>query len=61
VPTLVYPEGLAKGDDTSMGNEMVQNSGLMQGKRGVILGVANSRSIAWGNARRAGHRARKSR
>jgi len=26
---------------------MSQNSGLMQGKRGVILGVANNRSIAW--------------
>jgi enoyl-[acyl-carrier-protein] reductase (NADH) len=25
---------------------MPQNSGLMQGKRGVILGVANNRSIA---------------
>ena len=30
---------------------MVQNSGLMQGKRGVILGVANNRSIAWGIAK----------
>src|SRR6267142_6764332 len=30
---------------------MSQNSGLMQGKRGVILGVANSRSIAWGIAK----------
>src|SRR5260370_4028778 len=34
---------------------MAQNSGLMQGlmqgKRGVILGVANNRSIAWGIAR----------
>jgi hypothetical protein len=27
---------------------MAHNSGLMQGKRGVILGVANNRSIAWG-------------
>ncbi len=26
---------------------MSQKSGLMQGKRGVILGVANNRSIAW--------------
>src|SRR5277367_5421227 len=26
---------------------MAQNSGLMQGKRGVILGVANNRSLAW--------------
>ena len=29
---------------------MPQNSGLMQGKRGVIRGVANNRSIAWGVA-----------
>src|SRR3954465_13231134 len=29
----------------------MQISGLMQGKRGVILGVANSRSIAWGIAK----------
>src|SRR4029078_7159783 len=33
------------------GKPMPQNSGLMQGKRGVILGVANNRSIAWGIAR----------
>src|SRR3979490_3199929 len=30
---------------------MSQSAGLMQGKRGVILGVANSRSIAWGIAK----------
>ncbi len=30
---------------------MSQSSGLMQGKRGVILGVANNRSIAWGIAK----------
>src|SRR5437899_7945357 len=29
---------------------MPQTSGLMLGKRGVILGVANNRSIAWGLA-----------
>src|SRR5258707_2367161 len=34
-----------------MGNRMPQNSGLMQGKRGVTLGVANNRSIAWGIAK----------
>ena len=34
---------------------MSQISGLMQGKRGVILGVANNRSIAWGIAK-AAHR-----
>src|SRR6202000_2085174 len=30
---------------------MSQISGLMQGKRGVVLGVANNRSIAWGIAK----------
>src|SRR6476620_10046356 len=30
---------------------MSGKSGLMQGKRGVILGVANNRSIAWGIAK----------
>src|SRR3978361_2037004 len=30
---------------------MVDHSGLMQGKRGVILGVANNRSIALGIAK----------
>src|SRR5258708_27300471 len=35
---------------------MSQTSGLMQGKRGVSLGVANNRSIAWGIAE-AGHAA----
>src|SRR5918996_79969 len=27
---------------------MVEAQGLMQGKRGLVLGVANNRSIAWG-------------
>src|SRR5207237_9068315 len=36
---------------TSIGSQMSLNSGLMQGKRGVILGVANNRSIAWGIAK----------
>ena len=30
---------------------MVLGAGLMKGKRGVILGVANNRSIAWGIAK----------
>lgn len=30
---------------------MSEKSGLMQSKRGVILGVANNRSIAWGIAK----------
>ena len=29
---------------------MAENKGLMAGKRGLIMGVANSRSIAWGIA-----------
>ena len=41
---------------------MAENSGLMQGKRGVILGVANNRSIAWGIAKACrAARARRSR
>src|SRR3954468_21835452 len=32
---------------------MAQISGLMRGKRGVVLGVANNRSIAWGIAKAA--------
>jgi enoyl-[acyl-carrier protein] reductase I len=30
---------------------MADGSGLMRGKRGLIMGVANNRSIAWGIAR----------
>ncbi|MCF6320268.1 MAG: enoyl-ACP reductase FabI [Rhizobiaceae bacterium] len=30
---------------------MTNNSGLMAGKRGLVMGVANKRSIAWGIAR----------
>jgi enoyl-[acyl-carrier protein] reductase I len=30
---------------------MVQSAGLMAGKRGIIMGVANNRSIAWGIAK----------
>ena len=30
---------------------MPENSGLMGGKRGLIMGVANSRSLAWGIAK----------
>jgi enoyl-[acyl-carrier protein] reductase I len=34
-----------------MDGRMTQNSSLMNGKRGVVLGVANNRSIAWGIAK----------
>src|SRR5690606_31536065 len=33
------------------GTAMADASGLMRGKRGLIMGVANNRSIAWGIAR----------
>jgi len=33
------------------GNIMPETSGLLRGKRGLILGVANNRSIAWGIAK----------
>lgn len=32
---------------------MTENKGLLAGKRGIIMGVANNRSIAWGIARQA--------
>ena len=32
---------------------MTNNNGLLAGKRGIIMGVANSRSIAWGIASKA--------
>ena len=31
--------------------EMPEISGLMRGKRGLIIGVANQRSLAWGIAK----------
>jgi enoyl-[acyl-carrier protein] reductase I len=30
---------------------MPENSGLMRGKRGLVMGVANHRSLAWGIAK----------
>src|SRR6478736_1211636 len=38
-------------DQARLETYMSQNSGQMRGKRGVILGVANNRSIAWGIAK----------
>src|ERR1041384_8248581 len=48
------PQGDALVRDTSApqkGTAMADASGLMRGKRGLIMGVANNRSIAWGIAR----------
>src|ERR1700734_1522774 len=33
------------------GGRMAEISGLMRGKRGLIMGVANNRSLAWGIAK----------
>ncbi len=32
---------------------MAESKGLMTGKRGLVMGVANNRSIAWGIAKAA--------
>src|SRR5207249_7647218 len=42
-----YPPGGIR----QSGSSMPETAGLMRGKRGLILGVANNRSIAWGIAR----------
>src|SRR5690349_3214403 len=50
----VFPPGEAPGrhDNQHLGADtMTQAIGLMSGKRGVIMGVANNRSIAWGIAK----------
>src|SRR6188768_4050294 len=36
---------------TESGAAMADASGFMRGKRGLIMGVANNRSIAWGIAK----------
>src|SRR5215469_7356240 len=43
-------EGIA-GSGRRSEDSMPEASGLMRGKRGLIMGVANNRSIAWGIAR----------
>jgi enoyl-[acyl-carrier protein] reductase I len=35
----------------AVGRVMAEALGLMRGKRGLIFGVANNRSLAWGIAR----------
>jgi enoyl-[acyl-carrier protein] reductase I len=37
----------------ALGTDMADATGLMRGKRGLIMGVANNRSIAWGIAKAA--------
>src|SRR6266700_3101132 len=45
------PYEAGRPDPGGLGRVMAEASGLMRGKRGVILGVANNRSLAWGIAR----------
>src|SRR3569832_369835 len=46
-----YAIGSRLGSRCETGRGMAEISGLMRGKRGLIMGVANNRSIAWGSAR----------
>ena len=43
----------AVGRRPEVGTVMPEASGLLRGKRGLIMGVANNRSLAWGIARAA--------
>src|SRR5471032_651685 len=45
------PYGGGRCSPARAGKIMSETSGLMRGKRGLIMGVANNRSIAWGIAR----------
>src|SRR5882762_6993916 len=45
------PYEAGRPDPGGLGRVMAEASGLMRGKRGLILGVANNRSIAWGIAK----------
>ncbi len=42
-----------KVESTMMQAEQAATSGLLKGKRGLVMGVANNRSIAWGIAKAA--------
>src|SRR3569832_505510 len=46
-----YAIGSRLGSRCETGRGMAEISGLIRGKRGLIMGVANNRSIAWGIAR----------
>src|SRR5258707_6366266 len=45
------PYEAGRPDPGGLGRVMAEASGLMRGKRGLILGVAENRSLAWGIAR----------
>src|SRR6185437_7707327 len=45
------PEGDVRPCGVETGTKMPETAGLMRGKRGLIMGVANNRPIAWGIAR----------
>jgi enoyl-[acyl-carrier protein] reductase I len=63
LPTLRFPEARSKaghrglyGQASRYVNEMTTSkptTGILAGKRGLIMGVANTRSIAWGIAKAA--------
>jgi enoyl-[acyl-carrier protein] reductase I len=44
-------QGLGLGPSEILFNERAMASGLMSGKRGLVMGVANDHSIAWGIAK----------
>src|SRR5580692_5813660 len=50
VSGLCHREARTPGSSSGVG-EMSELSGLMRGKRGLIIGVANQRSLAWGIAK----------
>src|SRR5947208_14614767 len=45
------PYEAGRPDSGGLGRVMAEASGLMRGKRGLIMGVANNRSLAWGIAK----------
>src|SRR3990172_11510056 len=47
----VLPCAIAGARDDGWTGAMADRGGLLAGKRGLIMGVANNRSIAWGIAR----------
>ena len=46
-------QALAAFVHSQSGSEMAQENGILAGKRGLIMGLANNRSIAWGIAKAA--------
>ena len=51
--TAAYAIGGRRSGPGGVRRVMAEAPGLMRGKRGLIMGVANNRSIAWGIAKAA--------